>query len=238
MNSSTRFSSLPSAIRSQLTEAGFVFLEAPKTIRGGPEQAPVEMASLWAWREPGLEARCALISGPKAHIVNLMIFPWDADRVPVFASELICLGGRVHVAVIDHQFAEGTRRSDPLLGSVLAPLQSTWQGHFPPGGELPPWALHHFTPWCLFTRAASPESIPDLEAAFIDWLQTWLERWPEKARAVPEPDPAIAAYIQHHLENTPGRPFLSRVFGPDRAENYLGHFMYAALTPDLEGLAV
>jgi hypothetical protein len=71
-----------------------------------------------------------------------------------------------------------------------------------------------------------------------NYLETWLELcqvWQEKrvsdraghAETEPLEDAAnLEEFLEHHLTQTPGRLFLSRIFGEQWADDFLRGFMY------------
>ncbi len=192
----------------------------------------VRAASL-CWAHPeGAEGRCALIYSERIEILNLMIFPWASERLPVFASELILMGGRVQVAVVDWQMPEGADALSGADAAELAGLHGKWAGTLTPGGALPGWAERHFTPFCIYTRPRTEDETRAVQGAFVEYLSRWLNRcrgrWGDKKMEWCG-GPALNDYLHHHVENTPGRPFLSKVFGEAWAERYFREFMYAPL---------
>lgn len=213
----------------RLKSAGFIADRPPEWAVAEDSSSGLRLHS-WLWRHPhGLEARAAWITSPRAAIVNLMVFPAAADRIPVFASELIAFGTKVHVAVIDHQMVGGHSAHSDDLAQILRPLHARWQNQFPSGGDLPDWAHTHFTPWCIYTRGLPAEKIPLLEAAFLDYWDAWATHWLINSKNQESVHPAIHHYLHHHLVHTPGRTFLAKFFGENWAQQYLASFMYAPL---------
>lgn len=178
----------------------------------------------------GTEARGAWVTAPRVEILNLMIYPRDASRVPVFASELIFFGGKPFVGVVDLQPAAGT--SHPLIAEVVNVVGPAWQMLSPglsPGGLLPAWAHTHFTPVCIYTRPVSTEETPRLKAAFHTYLALWLAHFASREQGMVCGGEALEAYQAHHVTHTPGRLYLARTFGEAWTESYLREFMYAPL---------
>lgn len=186
-----------------------------------------------AWGHPsGGEGRCALIRSARVEILNLMIFPSVRDRVPIFASEIIVMGGKVNVAVVDWQMPEGPWSLQEVDRRGLKALHDRWTQGLTHGGALPKWALEHFTPYCVYVRPVGAEETPGVEEAFRAYLEEWFGRcairMEERCHQQPGRD-GLHRYLNHHVEHTPGRPFLSKVFGPEWAESYFRQFMYAPL---------
>ncbi|MFQ3670128.1 MAG: hypothetical protein SNJ84_01570 [Verrucomicrobiia bacterium] len=183
------------------------------------------------WRHSsGSVGRCALIASERIEILNLMVFPANASQVPIFASEIILFGGKISVAVVDWQMASGPTALPDQDRSILTRLHASWTPALTPGGTFPDWAQAHFTPFCLYTRPQSAKETQSIQDAFTHYFQTWLNQC--APRLAPESVPTenhLDSYLHHHVEHTPGRPFLTKVFGSDWAEAYFRSFMYAPI---------
>lgn len=212
-----------------LSQAGFwqEAVEAEFAERSG-NRAALLKSRRWL-HSRGLDARCCLIASPQAEILNLMIFSSAADACPVFASEIILFGSKIRVAVIDHQSPDRQMPLRKEIEAKLGALQARYQPQLTPGGELPEWAKAHFTSACIYCRPSTPEETPVVEQAFEDYLQMWVADWLPRSAPEPAAQEILSAYQFHHVENTPGRPFLSQVFGAEWTEKYLRQFMYAPL---------
>ncbi|MEZ0295755.1 MAG: hypothetical protein ACAI35_04800 [Candidatus Methylacidiphilales bacterium] len=237
----TLFGPLLETARQTLLQEGFVETALP------PEWAwrlPVSGAMTpelqsWAGMHPirGTRWSAAHIRGPRTEILNLMIYPRDAKRVPVFAVEYISFGGRPRVAVVDLQPAAGLNAAPDLTAEVVAALNSRGADELrhalPGGGDLPEWAVPHFTPASLYSRPTSPDGaeISLLAEAFRCYLDTWRVAFLPRDNGGPATADELGAthltaYQQHHVEHTPGRPFLRKTYGEEWTERYLRDFMY------------
>lgn len=187
------------------------------------------MCSLQAEHPEGASARCAIIGSPKIEFINLMIFPKQSRQAPIFASEIILFGSKVHVAVIDHQTPEPNGPLRPEIGKLLQPLQTHYASKLSPGGEFPDWARQHFTPWCIYSRPVHSSETSTVCSAFCTYLDLWLNSWLPRLNSIPEDQSLMNAYLHHHKVNLPGRVFLDKAFGTEWAERYLNEFLYAPL---------
>lgn len=198
--------------------------------RGG--KAELQLRS-WAWVSPsGSEAKCAYLCGPRAEILNLMIYPRHCLEVPVFALELILFGQQPRVAVVDLQPVQGLAQNPALrarLQKEMAPLHAQFSQGLGAGGDLPAWAQEHFTPWAIYSRPQSMAELPQILEAVESYLELWLKRFYPAERPTPSDELALRHYQSHHCENTPGRRFLVTSFGADWTEDYLARFMYPAV---------
>jgi hypothetical protein len=256
------FGHLLDEVRKALLQGGFVetVLPAEWALRS-PLASPLPVLRSFAGSHPlrGTRWCAAHITGPRAEILNVMIYPRDALRVPVFAVEYIAFGGKPRVAVVDLQPAAGVAEDGHgfvLTSEVVAALKgrvgddgvhdgerrlaAEIRSALPGGGDLPAWAVPHFTPVCVYSRPSSSDGaeMALLTEAFRLYFHTWrtlfLPRDDGRAATPSElGSEHLAAYQRHHVEHTPGRPFLRKTYGEEWTERYLREFMYAnqSLTP-------
>lgn len=194
---------------------------------------------------PGIGTlRATDISGPRAEIFNAMLFPARPDLLPVFASEVVVFAGKVRVGVVDLQPLHGEALHHRTL-AVLAPVaarfaQPAESADLPPGGDLPDWALAHFTPHAIHTRPPTPPAAgpPPCPARLLEAHLAYLDAWLDLTDATPgagagpetddlTPQTALADYKHHHVLNTPGLPYLGKMFGVEWTERFLAEAMYA-----------
>lgn len=216
-------------LEQQFEQAAWSPDEVPDEFQQRRGKADLQLTS-FAWLSPlGSEARCAYLCGPRAEILNLMVYPRNCQEVPVLAVELILFGQQPRVAVIDLQPVQGLS-AHPALGrrlrDELGPCHAELSQGLSEGGELPPWAMHHFTPWAIFSRPRSMAELPLVLQAFERYLDLWLGRFYPEEKAVFSDELALRHYQHHHRQNTPGRRFLVTSFGSQWTEDYLGRFMY------------
>jgi hypothetical protein len=219
-------------MRGALKLAGFSALEIAPHFARQSGRGDLELRSYHAVHPHKAEARCAMIRGPKSEIINLMIFPWAPSSCPVYASELILFNGKMHVAVVDLQFPDPALQS--RLASIIGKPSRRYRSKLTYGGELPDWARQHFTPWCVYNRANSADETPVVCDAFIEYLDLWIEHCLPCLVGQKEELASLRHYQVHHIENTPGRKFLSRGFSPEWAESYLQDFMYGPLNESFQ----
>lgn len=212
----------------KLIEAGFYIMQPNEEFVFREGRNNMWIRSVQCGHTSGASARCAIIGGPKVEIINLMIFPKQSE-VPVFASEIILLGSKIHVAVVDHQAVKHNSAILFEIGRILLPLHRKYSAVLTGGGGLPDWAKEHFTPWCIYTRPSGASETPTVCESFCEYLNIWLEHWLPRLNSYDQDHSLVNQYLNHHLVNTPGRLFLGKGFGVDWAESYLHEFMYAPL---------
>lgn len=212
-----------------LKQTGWSEAPIPPEFQEREGKAELQLRSS-AWVSPaGSEAKCAYLYGPRAEILNLMIYPRNCLEVPVFAVELILFGQQPRVAVVDLQPVQGLAHNPGLrtrLQAEMAPLHAHFSQGLGAGGDLPAWAEEHFTPWAIYSRPQSMAELPQIVQACESYLDLWLSRFYPCEKATPSDESALRRYQQHHVENTPGRRFLVTSFGADWTEDYLSRFMY------------
>jgi hypothetical protein len=175
------------------------------------------------WVLPGAgELRCTEIFGPRAQIFNLMIFPNGGASPWIFASEIVVFGGGVRIAVIDIQRPD--RVADDLPEAHLLRLQPLRQV-LTNVEDLPAWAHAHFTAWSVVHRSSTLEALPAILQAYRTHLDVWCDLQREESSSLPEAE-HVADYKSHHASNSPGVPFLSKLFGADWTKQFLHGHMY------------
>lgn len=233
----SRFSLLLSWTDARLRRYGFQACPVPDEFDQRTGKAELRLSSRY-WRHPGgSQAKCAHLCGPRAEILNLMIYPANALRVSVFAVELILFGQQPRVAVIDLQPAGGLAHDPAWTESIarrLDTLPQTVRDQLPDGGELPEWARSHFTRSCVYSRPSQLRQMGAVSAAYRHLLGLWLTHDLPLEGSVSGQE-LLAEYQAHHVAFTPGRKFLHTSFGADWTERYLSQFMYSGARVGAEG---
>lgn len=221
-------------------------LDVPAVFSQRAGLGPLHTTRLYgmAWRSPALDLRSTYIAGPKVEIINLMGFPGRPDLLPIFATEIIMFAGTPRVAVLDLQPVWMANPHRAPLNGRLAEGLTRYAASFadlPPGGDLPDWCRDYFTPHAIYSRPGDASAMPRLHQAFEALAHHFREAWLEQpmddaaapggvvttaqARAAAEAE--MATYKRHHIEHSPGLPYLNKVFGAEWTAQYLQEFMYA-----------
>lgn len=188
-------------------------------------------ACRWRVGPPGrvlAEARAVHITGPACDIVNLLIFPRDPGRVPVFAGELLAFGGRGRLLFVDLQVPGLSASGRAEVAAVTAGLPT---GYRLPRDPAPPaWATESSAGGFLFARANPlvPLSAAEAVRAYADYLAAWVEvaRRADGGPRRRDSLDALAAYKRDHMAHSPGQPFLAAKFGADWAARFLTEFLH------------
>ena len=184
------------------------------------------------WRfVPRGELRCVSIVSPAVEIVNLFFFPEAAYVCPIYAMEFVRIGKKGVVGVIDCKAAPGDTTAQEAVKTIL----SAGHERFPQlenGADPPLWYQDARSGFDFFVRPQNLEVFADLIAAHhFCWTQ--FAEFAASAEAVhDEPsDPRRAGFLRsykdHHRDNSPGIPFLNRVFGEAWTRDFLHDALFA-----------
>ncbi len=180
-------------------------------------------------------ARCVYIRGLKTEILNTWIFPRQCDVLPVFAAELILVGGVVRVAFIDIQTPY---QSLPLMHRVHQVTQALYQNYSGlRSSEAPPnWAIEASMGNYMYVRQGDSKTFPLICDCYEDYLEAALRLYDQINRsntsmATNETSSAdcLHAYQIHHMNSSPGKKFLSNLFGEDWTLRFLENFLFARI---------
>lgn len=194
----------------------------------------------WAWQVtldelPLCDVRVVYISGTKNTIINTWVFPYAPRLQPVFAAELIALGDHPKLTFMDIQgpcldMARQVvvRRATERVASRFADLRIAEQP--------PAWAIDASLGQYMFTRdlpcemaSRVAEGYELLFAAYLNLITRPIvacdgddSRREELSNGLAE----LHRYQLHHLESSPGKVFLSKLFGEQWTESFLNDFLF------------
>lgn len=224
--SATGLGDLLEASRAALGLAGFEARTLPADYASRRHLQPSGVVAIDTWIHAdarGNEARLALIGSPKIEIVTAFLYPAAAVAAPVYAMELVRLGPKPVVAVMDcaappQDPAHAEARA--LLAAARAEAPELVQAPDPPD-----WFVEARSGADLFYR---PADVAALHRAGLLHLSLWSTLLLRLRRAAPRPRAAaddFAAftrhYKDHHRVHSPGIPLLSKCFGADWTAGYL-----------------
>lgn len=181
---------------------------------------------------PTCDVRCVLIRGSKNTIINTWVFPYRPKIDPVFAAELIAFGGLPRLAFLDVQ-VPGMRLD--RLGNVGTHVAKICR-EFPELRitETPPeWAVAATTGNYLFTREGTTELYAPIGQAYMRLLDCYLDLISDSDSDAPAPDDndislkLLGEYQVHHMEHSPGKVFLSKLFGESWTDSFMSQFLFS-----------
>ena len=225
-----RFSRLLEWTGAQLRALDFAEVEVPEEFARRSGKAELSLQSRCWYHPLGTEAKCAYLFGPRAEVLNLMIYPRNALRVPIFAVEMILFGQQPRVAVVDLQPAAGLAHDESWseqIATALDELPHAVRAALPPGGELPEWAVSHFSRSCIYSRPTDMRQLAPVYSGYRSFFRIWARRFFLHEGPL-SGEQHLAHYQAHHVASTPGRKFLHTSFGVPWTESFLADFMYTS----------
>jgi 15,16-dihydrobiliverdin:ferredoxin oxidoreductase len=189
---------------------------------------------LTARRRSFATLRMVYIKGQKTEIINTWIFPKRSDLMPVYAAELISIGGIHRIAFVDIQ-VPGLRQTEAdEVEFLTAPLATRFS--VLPYNEPPPsWATDASQGNFAFARQADASWTATIQDCYCSYLETYLNVYATGATArsiasyspTEEVTATLSEYQHHHMEHSPGNKFLSNLFGHEWTQSFLTNFVFA-----------
>ena len=196
----------------------------------------------WAWKltaqgQSVCDLRMVYISGTKNTIINTWAFPYAPHRHAVFAAELIALGDTPKLTFIDIQGPALCPSRLPVIRHATSLVSRAFADLRIP--ETPPsWAIDASHDEYLFTRempSALAERIASAYSAMLDkYFQLLIDgtvplgsskSYAAVSSEADELD-ALHHYQLHHMESSPGKVFLSKLFGEQWTHSFLTEFLF------------
>lgn len=192
----------------------------------------------WAWcvshaDQPRCDVRMVFISGAKNSILNTWVFPYDPTQVPVFAAELIAIGGQPRLTFMDIQVPAMPAQHHGRVASVAAQVRCKHPS-LRIDEQPPHWAVEATAGEYLFARQLPVDQFETIRDAYRGLLSGYVD-FVASSCSNADPNPkgsdAIAelhAYQIHHMRHSPGKLFLGKVFGAGWTESFLNEFLFCA----------
>jgi hypothetical protein len=118
-------------------------------------------------------ARMVLIQGQRTEIINTWVFPIYPSILPVFAAELISMGGQQKLSFIDIQNPGMVGGHDRIVQET-EPLISRFQ-HLRIEETPPAWAISDTLGNYIFRREGEASQFPEVADAYMSYLNTYIE---------------------------------------------------------------
>lgn len=175
------------------------------------------------------EVRSVCLQAPKIDIVNMFFFPQPSWHLPVFAMELVVLGTRPVVGVIDLLSLLPELSCQEPARKILIQTHADFP-QLRQSDDPPLWYQACRSGLDFFVR---PQEEDDLTALGLAHLQVW----EGLLTLLQAPRPLdndiisvhrqnITAYKHHHRDNTPGLRLLQQCFGPEWTAQYLSEYLF------------
>jgi len=193
-------------------------------------------ASEWTLRLNGrsiANLRMVYISGTKNQIINTWIFPNRPHRMPVYAAELIAVGEEVRVAFIDVQIPAIETGELDDVERMTGALSPRFAG-LPCNEEPPTWAIESSQGNYTYARNVPEEKLSTIEDCYLSYLDAYLCNYAchDVAMSISLLDrdedalKTLHQYQVHHMEHSPGKKFLSKLFGSDWTDAFMKEFLF------------
>ena len=169
------------------------------------------------------------ISSPKINIVTMFFFPQPHWQLPVFAMELVLLGPRPIVAVIDAVCLLSEMQCKATVKATFEHAHDTFS-HLAQADDPPPWYIECRSGHDFFVR---PNDIAGMEEMARAHLSIWdavidllVDPHHLPQRQIAEHQTCIQAYKDHHRVNSPGLRLMNRSFGEQWTQDYLCDYLF------------
>lgn len=194
------------------------------------QHADIIFSASFAQLPNGGELRSVHIHGPRIEIINLFHFPSPNRALPIYAMEFVVFGSRPIVGVIDAK----PLNNHPFAHKIWQETLTDAHSAFPDlirADDPPPWYEECRSGLDFFTRPETANGVCRL----VDCHTRVWSRLAAAEAAAPLLDmettaahaTALAHYKEHHRINSPGLPFLHRIFGTDWTDRFLRTALFA-----------
>jgi len=198
------------------------------------ESWSIELKDADGQRHSIASVRMVYIRGQKSEIINTWIFPFRPDILPVFAAELISVGGVTRVAFVDIQTPVMTGDTSEEVTLLTAPLALRF-ACLPCDEEAPEWATSASPGNFTYSRQADANWTSTIQECYLSYLDAYLKAYAtgttanNSARLLADHSVthALQAYQKHHMESSPGKKFLGNLFGVEWTNSFLTDFLFA-----------
>ena len=169
------------------------------------------------------------ISSPKINIVSMFFFPKPHWQLPLFVMELVLLGSRPIVAMVDAVCLLSGMCCGDTVKAILERAHEAFS-HLQQADDPPQWYVECRSGHDFFVR---PDNIVGMEEMARVHLNVWgavVDLFSDP-RHFPRPQIAesekrIQAYKEHHRVNSPGLRLMNRSFGERWTQDYLCDYLF------------
>jgi hypothetical protein len=177
------------------------------------------------------ELRAMNLSSSKVDVVTMFLIPDTHRELPLYAMQLVSLGGRPIVAVLDaHTLCDPTtirKRSDALLDEAKSRFRVSHSE------DMPDWYKECCSGHEIFSRPESCEGFDGYRDAHLWLVRGLLAEYAGEGRLLSDALAAehrdrCRAYLRHHAVNSAGKPLMSRAFGAEFTHRYLDECLFSA----------
>lgn len=176
----------------------------------------------------GYQLRLVHLRSPKIEIVTAFAFPRGDRRLPLYGMEVVALGRRPVVGVLDLLDLHPASTLPPLAEPILREAHEAFPD-LPYSNDQPAWFEQCRSGQDFFLRPDDLDTLLELVDVHhhVMGRLAALGSSPDSVSAAADHDAAISHYKRHHRDNSPGLPLLHRVFGEPWTSDYLDGYLFA-----------
>ena len=175
------------------------------------------------WLGARAELRMVLIESPKIQVISCFVYPHADVALPLYAMELVQLGAKPIVAVID----AAAPLQDPAQPFTRHWLQQAHCAHADliNADDPPTWFQECRSGLDFFVRPSDLAELQRMGLLHLSLLTSYLQALPtaiqRSAIAALEFERFTRHYKDHHAAHSPGLPLMHKSFGPEWTARFM-----------------
>jgi hypothetical protein len=175
------------------------------------------------WLGENAELRVVMIESPKIQVISCFVYPHASVALPLYAMELVQLGAKPIVAVID-AVAPAQDPAQSFNHEWLGQARSA-NADLQNADDPPEWFQECRSGLDFFVRPSDQAEMQRMALLHNSLLMRYLRALPAAARrsalAAGEFEAFARHYKDHHAAHSPGLPLMHKSFGPDWTERFM-----------------
>lgn len=182
-------------------------------------------ASCWSLRN--IQARTVLIESKTSQIFNVLFYPDNSNNLPLFAAELLLVQDVPRLFFVDLPCPDASIIIEQQVQSATKSLRQTYQ-RWAYAEAAPNWAAGYSAGNYLYSRPGTTEASSDLSAAYLGYLDLWLDFQATVTQASnSSPGPELQEFKRLQRTESPGVGYLEKFFGPAWTQSFLQDFLHS-----------
>jgi len=174
------------------------------------------------------ELRMVLIESAKIQVLSCFIYPQENIALPLYAMELVQLGAKPIVAVLDAVAPPGDLSSSFAISMMARAHHSV--ADLQNATDPPPWFQDCRSGHDFFVRPDSSEDLRRMGLLHLCLVSDYLLALPMSAARDQSAAVAFGAfsrhYKDHHAANSPGLPLMEKSFGSAWTAHFMQQFFF------------
>ena len=205
--------------------AGFQQLNIPPDLASVEKVLPSGTLSCKAqsWLGARAEMRMVVIESPKIQVISCFVYPQVEFALPLYAVELVQLGAKPIIAVIDAV----APIQDPAQTFTRNWLEQAHLAHADllNADDLPEWFKECRSGLEFFVRPSDQAELQRMGLLHVSLLMSYLQVLPAASQRSPIAATAFERftrhYKDHHAAHSPGLPLMHKSFGPEWTKAFM-----------------